>query len=185
MNHIYALKALSSAEEYIHLEGDFARYKIPCMKSEIQFLDREETVFTVSKEGGFEIPDMICQEGIVFLSGRVKQLLDEVGADYVFYKKVHVVSHAFGIHETYWMTVPPRIDCISLEDSILKTDWDFEDGIIPELEAEKIILSLKMVGRFQIFKIMGVRDNNIYVTQKLYDKLHSVDLEGMEYMLLQ
>lgn len=78
------LKTLSGAEEYIKLEGNLAQLKEACIKSEIQYLTPEKTIFQVSEQGGLEIPDIICQEGIFLISSQIKELLDSEGIDYIF-----------------------------------------------------------------------------------------------------
>lgn len=185
MSGIYALKAFSSAEEYIHLEGEFAQFRLPCMKSEIQFLNRDEVTVSIALEGGLEVPDLIFQDGIHFVSDYFRKLMDKEHIDYVFYKKIRAVSDLLGIHETFWMIIPPRIDCVDLEQSVVNTEWDFENGLVPGLEAEKLVLSEKMLGRFQIFKVAGILDNNIYLTEQLMERMQAARLEGVGFWPLQ
>lgn len=185
MGEFYMLKSLSAAEEYIKLKGRLSGLKGPCIKSEIQYLDRAGILLGISDEGGLEIPDVIYQDGIFFVSGQVKDLLDSQGIDYVFYKEADIVSDKFGIHETFWIMVPPRIDCVDVDKSHIRLEWDFEDGLAPMLDAGRIRIIPKMTGRFEIFKVFGIADNNVYMSKRLYEILDSRRLEGIEFVLLQ
>lgn len=183
---IYVLKSMMIAEEYIKLDADFSGIKIPCIKSEFQFLDRTPLEITISDEGGLEIPDVIYQDGMWLISTQLKECLERFGCDYVFYKQVKILSDKFGIHETFWIIVPPRIDCLDLDDSIIKEkQWDFEDGLVPSFECEKIKIMVKNLGNYAIFKILGILDNNIYVTEELFQAIHSLHLEGIEFIKIQ
>lgn len=182
MKEFYILKSLSEAEEFIRIKGNVANIKIPVMKSEIQHLDKKRVVFDISEEGGLEIPDLICKEGIVLVSDRVKQLFDAMGIEYVFWKEADIHSERFGIHETFWIIVPPRIDCLDLDKSEWDPQWDFEEGIVPMLESKKIVIRPELTGRFQIFKILGVMDNNIYVDKALYEAMNSCNYNGITFI---
>lgn len=184
MDNIYVIKTLSLAEEYIQLEGDISKYRIPSMKSELQYIDKNEITMGISVNGGFEVPDIISKDGITFISNRFKQAFDEEHIDYLFYKKVNIISDLFGIHETFWILIPPRIDCLDLDESKIDFNWDYENGLIPMFQAEKIVILKKMLGRFEVFKIAGIQDNNIYLTEKVCNKLRSLNLEGIEYILI-
>lgn len=185
MNKIYILKTLSEAEEYIKLKGNLAQLKEACIKSEIQYLSHENITFQVSEQGGLEIPDIICQEGIWFVSSQIKELLDSEGIDYIFYKPADIVSDKYGIHENFWIMVPPRIDCIDLDKSKVNREWDFEEGLVPILDADNIQIMPKLLGRFEIFKIFGIADNNIYIKERIYQILNARQYEGVAFILLQ
>ena len=185
MDKIYIMKTLSGAEEYIKLEGNLAQLKEACIKSEIQYLSHEKVTFQVSEQGGLEIPDVICQEGIVFISSQIKEMLDLEGIDYVFYKQADIISDKYGIHENFWIMVPPRIDCIDLDKSDFVAEWDFEEGLVPVLNVNEIRIMPKLLGRFEIFKIFGIADNNIYVRERIYQVLNSGHYEGITFILLQ
>lgn len=161
------------------LKGDFLSLRRHCMRSEYQFLDSKPVRFEISEEGGLELPDVLLQEGIWFVADRVKDTLDNFGADYLFYKKAEIVGNKFGIFETYWILVPPRIDCLDLDESDLDGSWDFRDGLIPDMEFRKISISPGMTGRYDMFKIIGINDYNIYITSELYDVLLYGSFSGL------
>lgn len=170
---------MSNAEEYIVLSGNFSDLKVHCMRSELQFLDRRPVRFEISENGGMDIPDFILQDNIWFISDKVKDTLDNCGVDYVFYKKAEIVCEKFGIFENYWIMVPPRIDCIDIDKSDFDNEWDFNDGLIPNMNYKKIAISPGMIGRFEIFKIVGVNDYNIYITPHMYEVLSSKAFSGL------
>lgn len=180
----YILKSTSNAEEYALLSGDFSDLKKPCMKSEYQFLNKKPVTFNISDAGGLELPDVIMQEGIWLISDKVKNTFDEFGVDYVFYKKANIVDKKFGVSEIYWIMVPPRIDCLDIDESNIDTSWDFRDGVVPNLNFSRIVISSRMLGRYDIFKIIGINDYNIYVTQKMYKVLSSKKFSGITLMKL-
>lgn len=175
----YILKSISNAEEYVVLTGDFSMLKRPCMRSEYQFLDKKTIRIGVSEDGGLEIPDVIFQDGIWFISDKIKDAFDNYGIDYVFYKKAEIVSDKYGIFENFWIMVPPRIDCLDIDESDYDNDWDFNDGLIPNMEVRKISISGKLTGRFEIFKIIGINDFNIYVSSGIRDVLTSMSASGI------
>lgn len=175
----YTLKSISNADEYIVLAGDFLKIKRPCMRSEYQFLDKKTIRLEISEDGGLEIPDVIFQDGIWFISDKIKDAFDNYGIDYVFYKKAEIVSNKFGIFENFWIMVPPRIDCLDIDESDLDNDWDFNDGLIPNMEFTKISISPKLTGRFEIFKIIGINDYNIYISSGVNDLISSISASGV------
>lgn len=184
MDEIYVMKCLSGAEEYIQLNGDVSKLKVHIIKSEIQYLDNNKIVMDISDEGGMEIPDILYYEGITFVSSRFKEFMDFECIDYVFWKQADIHSEKYGIHETFWILVPPRIDCIDLDESIVNTEWDFSDGLIPMLSTDKIVIQSKMTGRFMIFKISGIMDNNIYVKKEFFEKAKLMEFEGIIFYKL-
>lgn len=184
MSEIYVLKSLSGAEEYIKIKGDISNIKIPVIKSEIQYLNKEKIELSISESGGLEIPDIIYYEGIFFVSNKLKLFFDSMGIDYVFWKASDIHSEQFGIHETFWILVPQRIDCLDIDKSVFDLEWDFQDGLLPMLKIQKIVIQPKLIGNFHIFKILGIMDNNIYVTKELFEKISSCNFKGIDFLKL-
>lgn len=182
---IYILQSLSSAEEYIRLKGDASKIKPYVVLSEFQYLDKSPVKMEISEDGGLEFPDLIYHEGIMFASDMFKRFLDSQKIDYLFWKQADIVSEKFGKHEKYWIMVPPRIDCLDVERSSFEKNWDWDNGLLPQLEATKIVVDPARVGNFQIFKILGINDNNIYVTKELCEQLEARNFEGVEFYKLK
>lgn len=183
---IYILKCLTNAEEYIKVEGDIGKIKIPILNSEIHKLTEDKLELGISEEGGLEIPDVLYYEGILFVSNQIKELMNINNANYIFWKEVDIKSEKYGIHEKFWIMVPPRIDCIDIDRSIIDfSSWHFADGIIPVFEFSSISIVKKMLGRFEVFKILGILDNNIYVTEKIYTQINFGEFEGIDFIKLQ
>ncbi len=178
MNKWYVMKALSS-EDAICLKLELSDLRLAVLKSELQFLDQKELMADIAEEGGFERNDFLYQEGIYFVSDRMKQTLEALGIDYLFFKKVRVVNETYGIHELFWMMLPPRIDCLDLEECEGEKEWDLTLGLIPRLNLETVVINPKRTGHFEMFQIFGVLDNHIYVTEDLAGKLKENRLKGL------
>ncbi len=181
MDEFYIMQSLCNAEEYMRIVFDTSEIKIPAIKAEYQFLDKSEITAGLSKDSGFEIPDFVTINGIHIISDYLKQILEKEMLDYIFYKKINLIDEKYGIHEKFWITVVPRIDCLDIKKSEVKCEWDFEDGLVPVLRAERIEIISKMVGRYKMFRIFGVEDNNIYITGGLYNKLIKKKIEDITY----
>lgn len=72
-----------------------------------------------------------------------------------------------------------------MDKSDIDLEWDFEEGIVPILNANDIRIMPKLLGRFEIFKIFGIADNTIYIKERIYRILSSRQYEGIAFILLQ
>lgn len=182
---IYVLKVTSNSKEYIKIDGNIANIRIPIMKSEVHLLTKERVVFDILDSGGREIPDFLYHEGILLVSDRVKEFFDSKDMDYFFYKEAILQSKSLSIYERFWIVVPPRIDCVDMSKCEINLDsYDYLNGIIPMFECENILLSEKLIGRFTMFKVLGVLDNNIYVTNNLNEEMMK-NFSGVCFVNLQ
>lgn len=184
MEKLYALCSDAGAEEYIKLTGEFAELSGPCRRGEPQYLTRDPVAFEIAEEGGLEIPDVLAQEGVLFVSDQFRAALMDAGQNHLFFKRVDVDSVHFGIHETFWITVVPRIDCLDAEASGLEGCWDAEDGVIPCWEPARICINPACAGRYGIFRLLGVADDTVYVREPLYRKLCSAGFAGLDFFEL-
>lgn len=183
---IYILKSLSGAEEYIQIIGDVSKIRMNVLKSEIHLLNDDIVQFEISEQGGLVIPDILYYEGIYLLSNRVKELLDRNNADYLHWIKAKIRSKKLGFQEKFWIIIPPKIDCVDIDRSEIDVSkWDYSDGLIPMFEYTSLRIVPKLVGRYGIFKILGIRDNNIYITDRLFEQFKSQDYDGIEFIKLQ
>lgn len=173
MNAFYLMKQMVS--------DDFIRISVPlnlqkgCMNSEFQYLDHRAMEIEVSLDYGTEFPDFILADGYApFISERMRRLFEQQGIDNLFYKKSQFVMKDFDIEETYWFSLPPKIDCIDPE------CIDEDLGI-----AAKISILAERVGNYQIFKAEGLGCQNIIVTsclkQILQDKIKQGELKGIKF----
>lgn len=180
MNNFYVMKSLSGAEEYVDLIDSLGKDRIHYMKGETQYLCDNPVVFEVSDTGGIEIPDLIYHNGIWIASNKLKGVFDSVLANYITYKAAIIQSKQLGIMENCWIIIPPSLDCMDLDKSVYDAEWDFSFGLIPMLNVEKIVILAKNIGHYEIFKVFGVMDNNIYITKRIRDILINNNLDGVE-----
>lgn len=187
---IHKLLVTTDTEDYIKLQGNFAPLSEACTRGELQFIDKKRMKVSVSLAGGLEIPDILMSESLICISKKCKETLDKNGIDYLFYKEILVESAEFSIHETFYLLIVPKIDCISL-DSIPETDqlWDYHDGFMPMIdstvyhgEGDFFAIDNERLGRYELFRIFGLQDDSIYVTDKVKMVLENQELEGIQFL---
>ncbi len=184
--NIYIIKCLSGAEEYIQIVGDVSKIRMHIVKSEIHLLKDDVVPFEISEQGGLLVPDVLYYEGIYLFSNRVKELLDRNKADYLHWIKADIHSEKLGIKEEFWILIPPKIDCIDIDRSDIDVSgWDYSDGIVPMFEYSSLKIIPGLLGKYEMFKILGIRDNNIYVTDRLYEQIKAQNYDGLEFIKLQ
>lgn len=179
---LYAIRALGRVEEYIEIDTDFSDIQEACKKSEMQFLSKEKISIGTMDSGGTEFPDLIVA-GDVYLFSNI--IIDQIRIDieaYVYLKPIEIICDVIGKKELYWLALPPRIDCLDLDNSVIKYDWNFDLGIIPVLQCKKAVIDEQLTGSFKMFKIAGVDDDNIYVDDELMNKILSVEPDGIKFI---
>lgn len=186
MEKLYALSSTAGAEEYITLEGEevFDSLSRAYQRDERQYISKEPVQFGLSDEGGLEVPDVLIQEGILFVSSRCRELLLVEGQDYLLFKRADVKDDRFGIHETFWIVVPPRVDCLDLSKSEFEQEedleWNCREGLIPLLMPDRIRINPARAGYYGMFRLFGVADQTIYVREELCQKLTAAGFKALE-----
>lgn len=177
---MYQLKVTSNTEEFIQLEGDFSLLKEAYRFEEFQFIYPTPMKVGVTLESGFEVPDIISQESLLFISQRMKVFLDSYGIDYVFYKKVQVHGEEYGIFETFYLMIVPRVNCLDLE-SLPENEeiWDYQDGLVPLIDVDTFSIEISRLGRYELFRVFGLYENTVYLTESLYKALEKEDFVGV------
>ena len=179
------VKSFGEIEEFVRIDAGLSAIKDACRKSEIQYLDREKIIIAASESGGTEFPDLIVYEYMYLFSDEViKQIKKEI-EQYVFLKPIEITCDIIGKKELYWLIVPPRIDCLDLDNSEIEDEWDFDLGIIPVLHCKKIRIDDQLVGNFEIFKIAGIDDNNIYINENIKNKIMDINPEGIKIISIK
>lgn len=172
----YMMDYKSIVEEYIVLENPTGQLDDRgYYASWFQFLDKELIEIKISEEGGIEYPDLIIQEDVPLISEKMKQLFDIAGVRYVFYKPVDIVDDYEMKKTRYYLAVPSRIDCLDYDKSIYDNECEF---------AETILIDEKKVGDAHIFKLRGLGNSEIIVTEKLFKILDREELEGVYFKQL-
>lgn len=177
---MYQLKVTSNTEEYITLDGDFSLLRDAYRFEEYQFIHSQPMTVGVTLESGFEVPDIIAQDSLLFISEKMKVFLDASGLDYISYKKIQVHGEEYGIFETfYWMMIP-RINCLDLESLPEGQEiWNYEDGLVPLIDVDRFSLDPTRFGRYSLFRVFGLYENTVFCTDTLYKKLEAEEFVGL------
>lgn len=170
VKNYYVMEASSNVAEYIRIREFPEEIRLACSLSEFQYIDRSILYLELDENSGNICQDIIYSEGVLLISERVKSFFDSLKIDYLFYKKAVIEQPETGREEFYWLTVPFRINCL---------DWE-ESEIDPVLEsADKIVIDDEKTGRFDIFKLGGVTNFEIILTEKLADEMKKQDFSGI------
>ena len=184
MKELYMLQILSISEEYIvpKLTESIRQQKTYFYRDERWYLNYNPERLELDETGGIEVPDILSCEELIFFSDRLKKQLDRLGVDYIFYKKVTLISEELGIEEVYWLTSIPRIDCIDFERSHVHTEeYDYNNGIVPFYNIENPIILSECCGRNEIFRLLGSTCNRVYLFDSLCEKLKKMSLIGVRF----
>ena len=182
----FVMYAESCIEEYAAPGADIFELKRGCLNSEFQFLDHSPLSVEISDEGGIYFPDFILKGTIPLISTAMKRTLDKFGVDYLFYKPIQLTYSALGRAENYFLALPPRINCIDTSKSIIEVEKN--DFILPtELirEVKKICIAENQIGRYDIFKLAGVVNQEIIITEKLKTALAEGNFENAFFYELE
>lgn len=160
--YYFLIAADTLGSDYIYLDND----EIPrgvrraAKQSTFQFVERDLQELLLDDQSGQRIPDFICDphNNVPLISDKMKRIFDECDIRYLFYKRVKLVRKKDGFSKRYWLAIPPRIDCIHLDKSCIDSMWN---------KATKITIDPKKVGNYDIFKISGVSNQEIIVTDHL------------------
>jgi len=182
----FVMYAETCVEEYAAPGADIFDLERGCLNSEFQFLDKSPLSVEISDEGGIEFPDFILEGSIPLISAGVKRVFEKFGVDYVFYKPIQLTYSLLGRAENYWLAVPPRIDCLDTRKSIIEVE-DNEFLLPTELirEAKKICIAENQIGRYDIFKLAGVVNQEIIITERLKNALAAENFENVFFYELE
>lgn len=186
----YKMYAENSVEDYAYPSEDIEALneKQACFKSAFQHLDHEPVECDISEESGLEFADFITTSGIPLISARFRRLLDRLEVDNLFYKPVTLTCEELGRREQYYLALPPRINCLDMERSELEPDVEPSECIWPEMaswEATKVVILPADVGNYKIFKIAGVLNNDIFVTEEIKGAVEAEDLENVYFVKVE
>lgn len=166
----YEISASSCVEEYLRLGSALEAIRDACAGSELQYLDHNPISAEIDESSGPVCQDFIYEHGIPLVSERLKDFFDSWGIDYLFYKKVVLKRSETGMAEPYWLALPSRIDCLDMEEITV-------DDLFGTAEPLRIIP--RNIGRYQIFKLAGVTNLEIIVTEELAQALEKENFVGL------
>lgn len=171
-------------EDYVQPGPELEPLMACCRASEFQFLDHAPLECSLSDSGGVEFPDFLLYGDCVpLVSEKFRQLLDGLGVDNLYYKKIILAAPELGLKEYYWLALPPRIDCLDREESEIEVQ---SSRYRPPEEwrryAERIVINPAMVGNYKIFKLpQGFDNDDIIVTGEVRDAVLSRQLKNVYF----
>lgn len=184
--NFYVMYAQSCIAEYAEPGNEINVLKKGCWQSEFQFLDRSPLDVEISEDGGTYFPDFILQNSIPLISHGMKKIFDKFQIDYVFYKPIRLTYSELGRAENYFLALPPRINCLDTSRSVIEVEEN--EFVLPtELirEAKKICIAENQIGRYDIFKLAGVVNQEIIITERLKNALVAEGFENLFFYELE
>lgn len=176
----FVMYAETCMEDYVVPGEEIFQLERACLNSEFQFLDKSTLTAEISDEGGLQFPDFILCGVIPLVSTEVKRVLENFGADYIFFKPIRLTAAELGRVEEFWLALPPRINCLDWERSTIEVeDNEFLPPVELIREAKKIFIDENQIGRYDIFKLAGVVNQEIIVTERLKNALEVANLENL------
>lgn len=160
MSEYYTVEASTNVAEYVSVKEGMKSYEKHCQMSELQYFNTDPITVEVDKDSGKIFQDFIYDRGVPIVSDSLKECLDELGVDYLLYKKIILTKSKLGIEELYWLALPQRINCLNRDESDIDEELNF---------ADEIVINEDKVGRYEIFKLAGVTNLDIIVSKKVAD----------------
>ncbi len=170
MSKFYTIEASTNVEEYVSVKDGMKGYEKHCQMSEFQYFDADPITVEIDKDSGKIFQDFIYDRGVPLISDSLKSCLDELGADYLLYKKVILTKAALGVEELYWLALPQRINCLNRDES----DIDEELNL-----ADEIVINEDKVGRYEVFKLAGVTNLEIIISTRIAEALKQKEFIGL------
>ncbi len=169
MSNYYILDSVTSIEDFVsiadslHILNDGA-----CRRGEFQFLSHDPISIEVDESSGDVFQDLIYESGVLLITNRMKSFFDKLEIDYLYYKKVFLTKKDLGIEEIYWLALPERIDCLDRKLS----------AINKRNEAKDIVINENMTGRYEIFRLLGVANTEIIISDRMAELLKNSGFSG-------
>ena len=170
MSDYYVIEASEDVKDYVSVIDSIKELEEPCQMSEFQFLDLKPISLEVDADSGKVFQDFMYDWGVPIISDRFKECLEDLGVDYLFYKKILLTKKNLGVEEIYWLALPPRINCLNREKSDIFEVTDV---------AEKIVIDEDRVGRYEVFKLSDVGNLEIIISKRIADVLKTKKYIGV------
>ncbi len=162
MNYYFLISADTLGSDYIYLDIDEIPkgVKRAAKQSAFQFVERELHELVLDDRSGQRLPDFMCDihSNVPIISDKLKRVFDDYDIRYLFYQRIKLVRKKDGLSERYWLAIPPRIDCLHIEESCIDPLWN---------KATKLKIDPEKIGNYDIFKISGVSNQEIIITEQL------------------
>ena len=173
MARFFCLEASKNVKDYISLKDGTQGMKKAAQMSEFQFFDNKPLTIEIDNDSGRIFQDFINDNDVPIVSNRLKDFLVSMNVDYLLYKKIILTQSQLGIEEDYWLALPPRINCLNREKSII-------DEILNV--ADEIVINENKIGRFEIFKLAGVGNLQIIATEHMAQALENRNFVGIHIL---
>lgn len=170
MTEFYTIEASTNVEEYVSVKDGMKEYEKHCQMSEFQYFNTDPIRVEVDKDSGKIFQDFIYDKGVPIISDGLKTCLDELGVDYLLYKKIILTKKLLGVEELYWLALPQRINCLNRDESDIDEELNF---------ADEIVINEDKVGRYEVFKLAGVTNLDIIITKKIAEALKKKKFIGL------
>ena len=170
MGKYYLMEASTNVKEYISVRNGMKEYEKFCQMSEFQFLNSDPITVEVDEDSGRVFQDFIYDKGVPLISDSLKDFFDAFGVDYLFYKNVILTKQKIGIEELYWLALPQRINCLNRDESDIDEVLNY---------ADEIVINEDKVGRYDIFKLAGVTNLEIIISEQLAEALKAQKFVGL------
>ena len=181
----YVMYGESCVENYAVPGEQIRSLEKGCLNSEFQFLTHDAIEVELG-EGGIYYPDYIIYGCIPLISDKFYNFLQEQSVDYLFYKPVCLTYPDLGIREQYWLALPPRINCLDMESSeVITEDNEYLDESELMREAKKIVIVPPQLGRYNIFRLANVVNDEIIVTEEFKKMLEKENFENVYFADLE
>lgn len=174
MKNYYKIESNRLPEKYVTINEDSVSFifKNACFMSEFQHIDTKEPVLiSIDENSGDIFPDLLGHEGngIVIISQRFKDILEDYGVDYVLFCKIILRRESIRNDHICWLMIPPKIQCLDYEKSKISA----ASRIL-----RKAVIDERTTGRFDIFKIAdkdgSVLTQKIIITEELKNHLEKI-----------
>ncbi len=175
MNY-FVLDSSHIVQGYVTLSDELKDLSLHCSSSEFQYLTKDTREVLLKDKTGTVWPDFINEKGIPLVSKKMKDFLLKNGLDYLFYKKILLKTDRNSDGHEYWLALPARISCLNLEDTVI-------DDLFGTVE--HFVINDKKVGRYEMFKLDGVTNLEIIITESLANKINEQDFVGVHILNLK
>lgn len=184
----YVMYAETCIEEYVTPGDELRILEKGCLLSEFQYLDHSPMSVEVEEDGGEEFPDFLIYRGSVpLISERFRQVFNRAGVDNIFYKPVTLIHSELGQSESYFLALPPRINCLNLSESVVsveENEFARPDDLMKEVI--EIVIDEDKAGNYKIFKLSPEFVNQeIIVAENLKKAVESAQLENVYFSPLK
>lgn len=185
MTRYFVMKPLDEdhyGTDYIYLDEAAIpeQLKRACRRGEFQYVDRDLSELSLAADCGDVCPDLLYDalHEIPLISDRLKDVFDWLDVRNLYYQRVRLTRKTPPFLARYWLAIPPRIDCLNRKASQILEDPECPDAG----EATRIVVNEAKTGNYDIFKLSGVVNEEIIVSNRLREAVELIKPEGIFFL---